>query len=79
VDKNEIYHPVQDRKESDANQAVENRVQWLAFVKGWTVRSIKEGILMASDLLLSAAGQFATEPSFTLVFSKCALITSGFR
>jgi len=60
-------------------ERAENRVQWLALVNGWKVRSIKEGILMASDLLLFAAGQFATEPSFSLVFSKCAFIISGFR
>jgi hypothetical protein len=33
----------------------ENWVQWLAFVKGQMVGSIKVGILIASDLLLSAA------------------------
>ena len=51
-------------------QQADYRVQWLAFVKGRTVGSIKVGILMASDLFLSATEQFATAPSFMLVFSN---------
>jgi hypothetical protein len=51
-------------------QQAENPVRWLAFVKGRTVGSIKAGILIASNLLLSVAEQFAATPSFTLVFSN---------
>jgi hypothetical protein len=73
VDKNKIYHLGHDRKKKNKVmqiQQAENRVRWLAFVKGRTVGSIKAGILMASDLLLSAVEQFAATPSFTLVFSN---------
>ena len=68
--KNEVHHSGRDREKSDANAAGWNRVRLFAFVKGRRVGSIKVGILMANDLLLSDTGQFAADPSFTSVFSN---------